>query len=292
MSDFDVSLSGTPPHGVPGPAPSFENLLEGARAPETEDEMSVVALTTALRAPARPDELASLDSDVAAFGNVRREARTATAAVVPLESRRSRRPAVLAAAAVAGVAASVLFVGTAAAALTGSLPAPLQRVAHNLVGAPEPEADSSTPPAAGPSAGVTYPATVGLCRAFRERASADPSMGAAAYAALASAASAQGLGVADFCAVVLAPAAEPTGASVSAPPATRPGQSGKRPAPPGQTIRPTVPPGQTKKPTAPPGQTKKATAPPGLTKKPTAPPGSTKKPTAPPGQTGRPSNPR
>jgi hypothetical protein len=292
MSGPDVPPSGTPSRGVPAPQQSLEEILTGARVPETEDEMSLLALTEALSAPARPDELASLEADVAAFGAARREALAARAVVVPLAARR-RRPAALAAAAVAGVTASVLLVGTAAAALTGSLPDPLQRVAHDLVGAPLPDTASETATAArtqgrsttaaqpvGPDAATSAAAVVGLCRAFGDRDASVPASGSTAYAALKAAADAKGLTVAQYCAGVLA-TAKPTA----------PGQTKKPATPPGQTTKPSTPPGQTKKPSTPPGQTAKPTVPPGSTKKPTTPPGSTKKPSTPPGQTKSPGRP-
>ncbi len=263
MTGPDVPPSGTPSHDVPAPQPSLEDVLDGLRVPETEVEMSVAALTEALRAPARPDELATLDADVAAFTSARRDVLAGGAVVVPLAGRTRRRPAALAAAAVAGVTASVLLVGTAAAALTGTLPSPLQRVAHDLVGAPLPDDSSDQATASqsqsrsttagqpiGPNAS-TGAAVLGLCRAFGDRAPSAPATGSTAYAALLAAAEAKGVTVAEYCAGVLS-SAKPT-------------------TPPGQTTKPSTPPGQTKKPTTPPGQTKKPTTPPGQTKKPTAP---------------------
>ena len=192
MKGSDVPPTGTPSHGVPAPQRTVEEILDGVRVPETEDEMSVQALTEALRAPARADELAMLDADVAAFTAARRDVLAAgTAVVLPLAAGRARRPAALAAAAVAGVTAGVLLVGTAAAALTGSLPAPLQRAAHDLVGAPAPEADSDEASASGsqersgttagqpvgPNVSTGAAAAVGLCRAFGDRAPSAPATG-------------------------------------------------------------------------------------------------------------------
>jgi hypothetical protein len=283
-------VAGTPSQGGPEPDPRLDDLVEGRRVAESEDEMSTLLAVEALRAPARAGELGRLDADVSAFAAARREAQAekGAAVVVPLAPRR-HRPAALAAAAVAGVTASVLLVGTAAAAITGSLPDPLQRIAHDLVGAPAPSTDqpggddettgAASTTAQGPAATSGAPAVVGLCRAFGQKASLPPS-GSTAYAALEKAAAAKGVTVAEYCAGVLA-----------AVPSTPPGQTTKPTTPPGQTKKPTTPPGQTKKPTAPPGQTKKPTAPPGQTKKPTAPPGSTKKPSTPPGQSGKPSAP-
>ncbi|MFN8167628.1 MAG: hypothetical protein U0S36_02460 [Candidatus Nanopelagicales bacterium] len=208
---------------------------------------------------------------------------------MPLAPRR-HRPAALAAAAVAGVTASVLLVGTAAAAITGSLPEPLQRIAHDLVGAPAPSsaqpggtdgtsAGAASTTAQGPAATSGAPGVAGLCRAFGQKASLPPS-GSTAYAALEKAAAAKGVSVAEYCAGILA-----------SPPSTPPGQTTKPTTPPGQTKKPTTPPGQTKKPTTPPGQDKKPTTPPGQDKKPTTPPGQDKKPTTPPGQDKKPASP-
>jgi hypothetical protein len=141
----------------------------------------------------------------------------------------------IASAAAAGV---LTLGGTAAAAYTGSLPAPLQDVAHHVIGAPAADAsqataesapetstedatrttptDSATPtgtPSSGPDA--TGPAAFGLCNAFTHGGLATTSV---AYAALVKAADGAGK-VADYCAKVSHPGAtaRPGGSPTSQP---------------------------------------------------------------------------
>jgi hypothetical protein len=173
-----------------------------------------------------------------------------------------------------------MLAGTAAAALTGALPAPAQRVAHDLLGLPEPASDTATSAtgagtstAAGSSGTSALPgpstppaaAVAGLCRAYLARPSDSPATAAPAYARLAELARAGGQSVEELCAVALA--ASPGRPDTSSTP------PGRTTTPPGQTK---TPPGQTK---TPPGQTK---TPPGQSAKPSTAPGQTK---APPGQT-------
>jgi hypothetical protein len=196
------------------------------------------------------------------------------------------RQARLAAGAVAATLATVMLAGTAAAALTGALPAPAQRVAHDLLGLPEPASDTATSAtgagtstAAGSSGTSALPgpstppaaAVAGLCRAYLARPSDSPATAAPAYARLAELARAGGQSVDELCAVALA--ASPGRPDTSTPPGQTTTPPGQTKTPPGQTK---TPPGQTK---TPPGQTK---TPPGQTK---TPPGQSAKPSTAPGQT-------
>ncbi len=256
MADDDVPTSGYGDH------------LFGGRPPETEDEMALNGLAEALRAPGTPSELTRMDETVAAMVAAQQ------GALVPLPVRRepsNRRRGLVAAGSALGIVAVTLMAGTAAAAYSGALPAPLQDLAHRVIGAPAAPVDdpsdtasgngstsagrpsSVAPSANGPSNVVALAA---LCRAYqRDGGTLPPSLQRAADKA--------GLDVDAFCTSVVAQATK-----------TPPGQTNKPTAPPGQTNKPTAPPGQTNKPTAPPGQTNKPTAPgPAVT-----PPGSTKTP--------------
>ncbi len=259
MTDSYVSPSGKPDDGEPDDARRLEALLASdslpaTATPETEYDMSVTRLLDALRAPGRPDELRAVDSTTAAFLAARAETRAAAGVVVSLPSRH-RRPAVVAGAAVAGVLAAVAIAGTAAAALGGALPDPIQRWAHNAVGAPAPvddrdDSDTSTTGGGsserptstatsssasasgqGPSAAPSAAAVVGLCRSFGTATGSQTD--STAYRALTAAAVASGTTVERYCAGILATA---------------------KPAP---TQKPTVAPGSTQKPTVPPGSTQK-----------------------------------
>jgi hypothetical protein len=275
-----VSIDDVPSSETPE-SDRLESLLRGDRLPETEDDMALAHLIGALRAPGTPEELAGAS---AAVGPLADEAVRAGAVVVDMTSR--RRPAALAATAMSAAVASVLLVGAAAAAVTGTLPAPLQSVAHRLVGAPAPAGEgegsggtTASSSSRGPRADPTSPAVVGLCRAFGDRQASATATGSTAYRALAAAAKAHGQSVADYCAGVLA--------TVDAAPSTTPGLSHRPTTPPGQTHRPTTPPGLTHRPTTPPGQSGQSgkPTPPGQTHRPTTPPGQTHRPTAAPGST-------
>ena len=192
----------------------WDALIDGGRLPETEDEMAVEQLLAALRAPGTPEELRGADAAVAALLAHRAAAAAEGGEVVPFVPPRRRRTAVLVGTALAG---TVLFAGTAAAA-TGSLPAPMQRLLHDVAGAPAPAADEATPTTAptqasgqpGPTARPTAPAS--------SRPTARPT------------------------------APNPVASEHRATP-TPPGQSVKPSMPPGQTVRPTEPSGQTQRPT-------------------------------------------
>jgi hypothetical protein len=258
--------------------------------------MELSELLGALRAPGTPDELARADSTVAAM--IAAHAQT-TAVVVPLRSI-DRRPALVAVGAALGIVGAVLITGTAAAAFSGALPENLQRIAHDVLGAPAPTtldpSDTGDPGSSGsdkasqstsrgaseftetpssdgsrPAATLDAKALFGLCTAFADNGPDDQSGESVAFKVLSSAASAKDQTIEEYCAPILAskPGGKPT---------TKPGQGDKPTTKPGQGGKPSVPPGLTDKPT-PPGQTK--TAKPRPTNqggKPSTPPGQTRKP--------------
>jgi hypothetical protein len=222
-----------------------------------EDDMEMGALTQALRAPGTPAELQHEESAVAAFVAERR-APSGTAPVVPLAPR---RPVRRTAAVVGGVAAGVLLLSGIAAAATGSLPGPLQRFAHSVIGAPEPAATTSsvtvssrpsgsrasgvpvvstsgsptTKPASTPSS-ATGPGALGLCTAFlRDSKPVAAKEHSQAYAALVVAAAAHSQSVTSYCTSVTHPTGKPA-------PSTSASSHGGKPAtPPGQVKKTATP---------------------------------------------------
>lgn len=246
---------------------------------DVEDSMDLSALLGVLRAPGTPDELARAGSTVADMVAAHADA---TVVVVPLRGI-NRRPAFVAVGASLGILGAVLVTGTAAAAFSGALPERLQRVAHDVLGAPAPttSAPSSsqddngsgapsrgasefteTPSrtGSGPAATPDSKALLGLCTAYADNGPDDQSGQSVAFRVLSEAASAKDQTIEEYCAPILAtaPGARPT---------ANPGQSGKATA---------VPSG---KPTAAPGQTRTATSrPTSQASGPSAPPSPTRKP--------------
>ncbi len=102
------------------------------------EALALADLVAALRLPARPDELRGEDTALAAF----RQAMSTDADLEEQRSRPMRRSVGQKMAAVA-LAASLGMGGVAAAAADGSLPAPLQDIAHVLFGAPPAEPDGT-----------------------------------------------------------------------------------------------------------------------------------------------------
>jgi DNA-directed RNA polymerase specialized sigma24 family protein len=175
---------------------------DGVRRTETRGlerlDIDPELLGWSLTAPATPAELADERVVTGAFRSLPRSVPRAGdpggARVVALGPRQGRprgaRPAGWSRSALVGLAAmsatAVSLGGLGAAAYTGSLPAPVQRVMHDALGAPAPRGDvdqadqgaasggssgkagpSSTPgPAVGPGAGSA--AASGLCRAWAQ----------------------------------------------------------------------------------------------------------------------------
>ena len=178
-------------------------LLSGTELPvECPPGLQPVAdVLAALRAGPASGELAG---EAAALAEFRQRTGMSTE---PHRSHRRRRPVLTTllsakAAAVAAIAA-VSLSGAAAAAYSGSLPAPVQRLAHDLVGAPaahpsaSPHASSSP---VGPDA--TGPAAYGLCTAYAHaKAHGTAKQRAVAFRNLAAAAGGAS-NVAAFCAAV------------------------------------------------------------------------------------------
>jgi hypothetical protein len=124
-------------------------------APEA---LALAGMVTTLRRPARPVELRGAASAVAAF---RREMTTCA----PKDQRHRRlRPYVSARIVAAVFAGSLGMGGIAVAAVDGSLPAPLQHLAHVLFGAPPAPADDDRggDGAGGPDPVPTLPDTSSL----------------------------------------------------------------------------------------------------------------------------------
>jgi hypothetical protein len=137
--------------GADEPIPDWDDLLDGRRLPETEDEMRVSDLVAALQAPGTQEELHGASAAVAALIAEQQAAPAPTAVVLPLAPRRRTRTALVAGSV---VALTIAFAGTAAAAANGSLPAPLQRVAASLVGAPAPQDEGQDQPSGTPASGL------------------------------------------------------------------------------------------------------------------------------------------
>ena len=261
MSGWDVSdadmpnIPGSPRADVPElPDGALEALLTGDLI---TDEASAglqpaAALLAALNAAPQDDELAGHARVLAEFRrrggmpvHARRSAR-----------RRSRLLTVLltAKAAAAAAAAAVALGGVAAAAYTGTLPAPAQQFAHGVIGAPSsqpshrpatpqpsyrPGAPRATPArtdAVGPDA--TGPAAFGLCTAYAHaKAHGTASQKAVAFRNLAAAAGGAAK-IAAYCAAVPHPGSAQSGqpapapARPAGPPASHPaGKPSSQPAP-------------------------------------------------------------
>jgi hypothetical protein len=133
-----------------GPDEALDALLAGELRPDAGGDglRPVADLLAALTAPAGADELAGHAQALAEFRQTRLAAASqqdaaprrlagAVAAPVPRRARRPRSgPATRAAAATATLAA--VLGGLASAAYAGVLPAPVQQVAHEIIGAPPP----------------------------------------------------------------------------------------------------------------------------------------------------------
>ncbi len=184
----------------------LERLLDG-QTPLDDDpaDRALAELLAAANAPASPAELAGQDAVVAAF-----LAHHAVRSAAP--QRRSRRVPRVTALAV-GAAGAVLL-GGVAAAYTGSLPTPVQNVAHHVIGAPSashgPSGHPSSPAVGldrGPTNATTKPtetpvgpdattvAGLGLCEAYGRGGLAPSSIG---YQSLERAAGGTG-GIATYC---------------------------------------------------------------------------------------------
>jgi hypothetical protein len=260
MSGWDVSdadmpnIPGSPRADVPElPDGALDALLTGDLV--TDEACAglqpAAALLAALNAAPQGSELA---------GHARVLAEFRRRGGMPVHARRSarRRPRLLTsltakAAAAAAVAATALG-GVAAAAYTGTLPAPAQQFAHGMIGAPSPQPShrpgtpqpshrpgtaQATPArtdTVGPEA--TGPAAFGLCTAYAHaKAHGTASQKAVAFRNLAAAAGGAAK-IAAYCTAVPHPGNSQPGQPASAPthpaghPASHPtGKPSSHPAP-------------------------------------------------------------
>lgn len=236
----------------------LERLLDGRGPVADPADLALARLLAAASAPATDAELRGQDAVVAAFVAHRAPVGQQAASVPWHRSRRLPRMTAMA----VGAAGAVLL-GGVAAAYTGSLPDPVQQVAHHILGAPpassprssdrpspapdrsaersahpkstSPLATSPAPSPVGPT--LSGPAAVGLCDAFARGGLAHTSV---SYQALVKAAGSSGIEA--YCRQVAHPgqaATHPSGeptAVPAGPPAARPTAS--------PTAKPTmVPPG-------------------------------------------------
>jgi hypothetical protein len=202
-------------------------LLAGTEMPaDSRAGLQPVAdVLAALRAPANSDEFAGEAVAMAEFRN-----QFGSSALSHCRSRR-RRPTLLTsllsakAAAVAAIAAVGLGAAATTAAFAGALPDPLQKFAHQTIGAP---AADHKAPAARPAGGATpvgpnahRHAAFGLCTAYKHAtAHGTAAQKAIAFRNLVKAAGGAG-NVAAFCAAVPHPGASPS-PHPTGPPSTHP----------------------------------------------------------------------
>jgi hypothetical protein len=197
--------------------PAYDALLEPSPlAEDVADGLRPVAeAIAALNGAPEARELAAEAGALAVFrGGIGTSAQ-------PTRSRHRRRSlltSVLSAKLAAAAAAAAVALGGVAAAYAGALPAPMQKLAHDTLGAPS--AQSSAHPAhsaapVGPSA--TGHAAFGLCTAYAHL----PAHGSAKQKAVAfrnlAAAAGGAANVTAFCAKVAHPGATPAGESASHP---------------------------------------------------------------------------
>jgi hypothetical protein len=229
MSGWDVSDADMP--NIPGsqradvpelPDGALDALLAGDLVADEAwaGLQPAAALLAALNAAPQDGELAGHARALAEFRrrggmpvHARRSAR-----------RRSRLLTSLLTAKAAAAAAAALGAGVAAAAYTGTLPAPAQQFAHSVIGAPSPQPShrpgtaQATPArtdAVGPDA--TGPAAFGLCTAYAHaKAHGTASQKAVAFRNLAAAAGGAAK-IAAYCTAVPHPGSSQSSQSASAP---------------------------------------------------------------------------
>ena len=202
----------------PAGDPAFDALLAGNLLPgDAADGLRPVAeAIAALNAAPTASELAAEASVLAVFRGV------VGMSAEPTPSRRRRHPLLTsllsAKLAAAAAAAAVTAGGVAATAYAGALPAPMQKLAHDTLGAPsaQPSAQpthSATP--VGPDA--TGHAAYGLCTAYAHlKADGSARQKAVAFRNLATAAGGAA-NVTAYCAAVAHPGTTPSGKPTSHP---------------------------------------------------------------------------
>jgi PT repeat len=202
----------------PAGDPAFDALLSGHLLPEDAAEglRPVAEAIAALNAAPATSELAAEANVLAVFrGAVGMSAK-------PTRSPRRRHPLLTsllsAKLAAAAAAAAVAVGGVAAAAYAGALPASMQKLAHDTVGAPSahPSAHPThTATPVGPDA--TGHAAFGLCTAFAHlKVDGSARQKAVAFRNLATAAGGAA-NVTAFCAAVAHPGTTPSGQPASHP---------------------------------------------------------------------------
>jgi len=208
-SDGDMPIF---PWSAPGDVPpvgdpAFDALLAGELPPEAAATglRPVAAAIAALTGAPSASELAA---EAAALAVFRSEVGRSSE---PVRSRRRRYPVLTsllsAKLAAIAVAATVTFGGAAAAAFAGALPAPVQKFAHDTLGAPPAHpAHPATP--SGPKG--SGPAAHGLCTAYSHvKAHGSARQKAVAFRSLAAAAGGTA-NVTAYCAAVAHPGTSPT----------------------------------------------------------------------------------
>ena len=187
-TSLSALLSGTPL--PPGAGPELRPLVEALAG---------------LRARPASDELAGEAGALAAFRDQFGAPRVAHRPSARTPRRWRLRPVKAAAA----VAAVLSLGGIATAAYAGALPAPVQRFAHDIVGAPAPASRPAPAPASAPQATTGDPA-YGLCTAWAHvKAHGTAAQRAAAFSKLAVAAGGAGH-VTAYCATAAPPGVSPS----------------------------------------------------------------------------------
>jgi hypothetical protein len=246
VSDGDMSVFSSRHGGVPLVGdPAFDALLAGdPLADGAADGLRPAAeVIAALGEPPAPRELAAEASAIAVF-------RSAGRRPAGLAGSGHRRPRLLSALlsvrlGAAAAVAAVALGGATAAAYAGALPAPVQKLAHDTLGAPPahrvPPAHPARParPVTQPSPGGTESAPQRLCTAYaRLKAQGSASQQAAALRILAAAAGGP-RSVTSYCAAVTRRGTTPPGQAASHPagpvgkptshPSGQPGHPGGKP---------------------------------------------------------------
>jgi hypothetical protein len=234
MTDNPLPSGGEPPIDQF----SIERLLTGQPADATADPAAkaIAALVAAARIGASPAELSGEAAALAAY------AEAVNSGIATTRRAWTRRSPMLALStlfaskvAVAATLGAVAVGGVTTAAYTGSLPTPVQDVAHDTVGAPAAHHGKPAGTPKGPDA--TGKAAFGLCTAYQAAlANGDANTNSVAFKNLAVAAGGAE-NIAAYCAKVPhpgAPASHPAGPPAShpaGPPASHP--AGKPTASPG-----------------------------------------------------------
>lgn len=215
-------LGGVPKAG----SPAFDALLEGDLLPKDAAGglRSVAEVIAALNGPPAVSELAGQASALAVFRSA------AGLSGEPTRSRRRRHPLLTSLLSVKLAAAAAVAVGAAAtAAYAGALPASMQNLAHDTIGAPQAHSGASPAPSATPvGPDASGHAAFGLCTAYAHlKANGSAKQKAVAFRNLAAAAGGAA-NVTAYCAGVAHPGTTPSGDPASHPtgkPATLPSQA-------------------------------------------------------------------